>query len=187
MGLVYVSLTLTLLMPIRTTLRRLDSGCRSARAYQRPRRRGNGPEYSHGLARATRSLGSASENFIPGTKLLFRPTRTIHRLCSPDTQYRQITSRGFGGILSTSTSTSGAFALAEGCCSSGALTGFWVVPLGLNPVLRGSLTAAYFPFRLTFAGKSVLISTSISPFLLAQLYSAFAPFVLLLYFPELLM
>ena len=164
-----------------------ESAPRSPVHYQRPFRRGNGPAYCHGLVRATGSLGSASENFILGTKLLFRPTRTIHRLCSPDTQYRQITSRGFGGILSTSTSTSGAFALAEVCCSSGALTGFGVAPLGLNPVLRGSLTAAYFPFRLTFAGRSVRISSSISSFLLAQLYSALAPCVLLLYFPELLM
>ena len=39
------------------------------RLYQRPFRLGNGPAYVHGLARAIGSLGSASENFILGTKL----------------------------------------------------------------------------------------------------------------------
>jgi hypothetical protein len=51
--------------------------------YQRPFRRGSGPAYAHGLARATGSLGSASQNFILGTNLEFRPTETVHRRSSP--------------------------------------------------------------------------------------------------------
>src|SRR6516165_10527997 len=135
----------------------------------------------HGLSRAVGAPGSASQNFILGTNLEFRPTQTVHRRSSPKTQYRQITNRGFGGIRSTSTSMSGA--LAEVCFSPVALTDSSVATFGLTSASRGSLTTAYLPFRLILAGKSVLISNSISTFLL----SALPPPILLLYFPELLM
>jgi hypothetical protein len=75
------------------------------RLYQRPRRLGNGPAYGYGLARDIGSPGSISQNLILGTKLEFRPTLTMHRRSSPQTRYRQIASRGLGGILNTSNST----------------------------------------------------------------------------------
>ena len=101
--------------------------------YQRPRRRGNLPANGHGLHRATGSPGSASQNFIRGTKLEFRPTLTIHRRSSPQTRYRQITSRGFGGILNTSNSTIGALALAEVSSFVCPRTVSDATPLGLKP------------------------------------------------------
>src|SRR5262249_30458216 len=106
----------------------------------------------------------------------------MHRLSSPDIQYRQITNRGLGGILSTSTSTSGKLELTE--VSVCAWTGSSVAPLGICPTSCGSLTAACFFFRLIFWGKSVLISPSISSFLLAYLFLALVPSILLLDFPE---
>ena len=160
---------------------RIADEMRHPHRYQRPRRFGNRPVYGHGLSRAVGAPGSASQNFILGTNLEFRPTQTVHRRSSPKTQYRQITNRGFGGIRSTSTSISGA--LAEVCFSPVALTDSSVATFGLTSASRGSLTTAYLPFRLILAGKSVLISNSISTFLL----SALPPPILLLYFPELLM
>jgi hypothetical protein len=85
-----------------------------------------------GLIRATGSLGSDSQNFILGTKLEFRPTQTVHRRSSPKTECRQITNRGFGGILMTSSSTSGALAPAELSSSFCFLTGSGVAPFWLG-------------------------------------------------------
>ena len=161
--------------------------CGTRRRYQCPRRFGNRPVYGHGLIRATGSLGSASQNFILGTNLKFRPTQTVHLRSSPKTQYRQITSRGFGGILSTSNSTSGALPLAEVSSFVCTRTAPDATPLGLKPASCGSLIEVRFLSRLIFAGKSVLISTSISYFLRAYLFSALPPSILFFDFPEFLM
>jgi len=155
--------------------------------YQRPRLRGSEPAYGQGLHRALDSPGSGSQNFILGTKLEFRPTQTIHRRSSPQTQYRQITSRGFGGILNTSNSTRGPLALAEVSSSACTFIGSGIAPLGLGLASCGSVVVVRLLSRLIFAGKSVLISTSISCFLRAYLFSVLPPPICLLYFPELLM
>jgi hypothetical protein len=51
-------------------------------SYQQPRRRGNGPSYSHGSV-SMRSVGRFTSSFIPRLKFTFLPTRINARRSTP--------------------------------------------------------------------------------------------------------